>query len=101
MHLIVLARFNFYRQHRKAIIVVDKEIDLATLLVVVIMQLESMGMEFLSNHRLIHRPEIYAEYITKYSIDIGAIKKIGEQSYITKIEFQKILALVRYSNSSA
>ena len=76
MHLIVLARFNFYRQHRKAIIVVDKEIDLATLLVVVIMQLEAMGMEFLRHYRLIHRPKVYTKHITKHSIDISSKKQI-------------------------
>ena len=36
MYLVVLTRLHFYRQHRKVIVVVDKEIYLTTLFIVVI-----------------------------------------------------------------
>ena len=82
---IVFSRLHFQRQHLKTFVVVNEEIHFALFLVVVIVQLELVGCEFLSDQRLIDSSQVNASDILQHGIHVDAIKQVRQQTDIIQI----------------
>lgn len=85
VYLVVLARFYFNRKNREVVVVVNQEINLATLFVVVVVQGEAVGVEFLRDNRLIYGAEIDAAFVSKHRIDVCPVENVSQDSYIAEV----------------
>lgn len=67
---IILAGFDLDRKDGEIVIVIDQKIDLTSLLVVIVVQGESVGVEFLRHNGLIDGAEIDAALVSEHRIDV-------------------------------
>ena len=74
-------------------VIVYEKIDLSDTLVVVVVHLETVGIQFLCNYRLIYRSKVDAFLILEYRIYIVAIKEIRQQTYIVQVQLQQVFLL--------
>ena len=93
MLCVIFARLDFQRKGAKVVVVVNDKIHLAILLVVVIVQRETVRVKFLSHNRFVNRSEIDAFDVLQYRINIKSIQKIGQKSDIIEVKFYQTLLL--------
>ena len=86
MHLIVLSRFYFERKYRKILHVVYQIIHFARLFVVIVIEVETMRLQLLSNNRFVDRSEINACHIIHYSFNVVAVEDACQYAYIIDVE---------------
>jgi hypothetical protein len=84
---VVFARLHLHGQHRKAVVVVYQIVHLTLLFVVVVMQREAVGMEFLGYNRLIDGSQIHAPLVLQHGVDVVAIEYGCEQTHVVHIQF--------------
>ena len=89
---VILARFNLNGDSGKAVVVVNKIVDLALAAVVIIEQLIAVRDQLACYYAFIDRAEIDTFFIIQHSADIVPVKKARQEPHIVEIELEQVFA---------
>ena len=92
MDRVILAGLYFYRNSRKATIVVDQEVHFALLAVVVVEQIVPMGNQFARYYCLINGAKIDALLVIKDCSNVVAVENSRKDAHIIQVKFEQVLA---------
>ena len=92
MNRVILARFYLNRNSRKAVVIINKIVNLSLTSIIIIVKFIAVSRKFACHNAVVSRTEIHTRFIIKHGTDIVAVQNSRQNTDIVQIKLKQIFA---------